>query len=223
MKKTLAAFGVLTGLMTAGAAAHAGVFGEIGTTGAGAHVDIPLRPDLSARVGMGQLSYSYKGGARDLDFDFRLHGKTYDVLLDWYPSKDSSFHLTTGLAYNGNTISGRARSNAAGGYTIQGNTYQAGSVGSIDSRMDFNKIAPYLGIGWGRPSETDKGWRFSTDVGVLFQGRPKTSLTSSGCSAGTVACNQLAADLARENGALGHEAGKLKLYPVLRIGISYKF
>jgi hypothetical protein len=204
--------------------AHAEVFGEIGTTGAGLHVAVPLASDFGVRLGMGQqLGYSYKGGTRDLDFDFRLKGKTYDALLDWYPSKDGTFRVTAGVAYNGNSIAGSARANSAGSYAIQGNTYNAASAGSIDSRIDFKKMAPYLGIGWGRSVEKDKGWSFSSDIGVMFQGSPRTSLTSSGCTAGAAVCNQLASDIGRENAALSQEANKLKLYPVLRIGVSYKF
>lgn len=224
MKKTVTAIGLFTALITTVATpAYAGVFGEIGTTGAGARVAIPVHSDFDVRFGMGKLDYSYKGSTNDLTYDYRVKGKSYDALLDWFPSKDSAFHVTAGLAYNGNSIGGRARASQAGTYAIQGNTYNAASVGSINSRIDFKKAAPYLGIGWGRSSATDKGWAFSSDVGVLFQGSPKSSLTSTGCTAEAATCNQFATDIAKENAALSRDANKLKLYPVLRIGVSYKF
>ena len=43
--------------------------------------------------------------------------------------------------------------------------------------MTFNKVAPYLGIGWGNPVQNGKGWGMISDIGVLFQGSPKTTLT----------------------------------------------
>lgn len=213
------------GLLAAatGAPAHAGLVGEIGTTGAGAHVSVPVGPAMHVRLGTGRLGYTYKGSVNELDFDFKLKGKTYDVLVDWHPMENSLFRLTGGLAYNGNVIDGRARTGADGTYRIGGNRYSAATVGSIDSRVDFNKAAPYLGIGWGRPSSDEKGWSFSSDIGVLFQGPPKSTLTSSGCRAEAAACTQLATDLARENAELDRKADKLKFYPVLRVGIGYKF
>jgi hypothetical protein len=224
VKKTLAALGVIAATFAAAnARADIGVAGEVGTTGFGFHATIPLTPNLNARLGLGYLGYSYSGRTSDMDYDLNLKAKTYDALLDWYPQKDSSFRITTGLAYNGNRIDVQGRSNASGRYTIQGNTYDATSFGKVTGKVDFNKVAPYLGIGWGRPSQKDKGWSFATDIGVLFQGSPKTTLTNSGCTASAAMCNQFANDVAKENAALRDEVGKLKLYPVLRVGINYKF
>lgn len=227
VKKTFAMMGLATGLMaaalTATTAAHAqvGVVGEVGTTGVGGHMVIPLRPNLHARLGMNYLSYSYSGSTRDLDYDLSMKAKTYDALLDWYPNERSSFHVTAGLAYNGNKIDAQARPNGSGNYTVNGNTYSAAAAGKITGQVDFGKIAPYLGVGWSKAA--DKGWSYSTDVGMLFQGSPHTSLNSSGCTAGAAACNQLASDVAKENARLSDEVSRFKVYPVLRIGVSYKF
>lgn len=233
LKTGLAAFGLIASLMAAAGAQadpadvgkldDVGVAGAVGTTGIGFHTTIPLRPNLNARLGMGYLGYTYSGRTRDMDYDLKLTANTYDALLDWYPSKDSAFRLTTGLSYNGNKIDVHARPNASGAYTIQGRSYDAASVGKVNGNVDFNKIAPYLGIGWGRPSTKEKGWSFSTDVGVMLQGAPKTSLSSSGCTASESVCREFSNDVARENAALRDEVNKFKVYPVLRVGISYKF
>jgi hypothetical protein len=225
LKKTWAAFGLITaGLMTTTATrAEIGVAGEVGTTGVGAHASMPLRPDLNLRVGLGYLDYAYSGSTRDMHYGLNLKTNTYDALLDWYPDKGSSFHLTAGLAYNANKIDVQARPNAAGNYTMSGNTYNADSVGKVSGKVSFNKLAPYLGVGWGRPSQKEKGWSVATDIGLLFQGSAHTSLSSSGCTAGAAVCNQVASDVARENSALRDEVNRFKVYPVLRIGVSYKF
>ncbi len=223
-KKTVAAFAAIAiSLGAVNAHADVDIAGQVGTTGVGFHATMPIKPNLNARVGLGYLGYTYSGRTSDLDYDLKLTAKTYDALLDWYPRDDSKFRITTGLSYNGNKIDVRGRSNAVGSYTIQGNTYNAASFGNVTGKVDFNKVAPYLGIGWGRPSVKDKGWSFSTDLGVLFQGSPKSSLTHSGCTAPAAMCNQFSSDLAKENAALRAEVGKFKAYPVLRVGISYKF
>lgn len=213
---------IAAGLLAAhSAGAGVTVIGEVGTTGIGAHAAVPLNDNFNLRFGMGYLDYSYHGTKRDLDYNLSLHAKTYDALLDWYPRADNSFRITAGFAYNGNKIDATARPNAAGNYVVNGNAYDAATAGKVTGKVDYGKLAPYLGIGWSR--KVDKGWSYSTDLGMMFQGSPNSSLTSSGCTAPAAACNQFANELARENTALRDEAGRFKIYPVLRIGLSYKF
>jgi len=225
VKKTLAAiaFAGLTVSAFAQSPSDVDITGSVGTTGIGAHATFPISPSINARLGLGYLGYSYKGSTRDMQYDLDLKANTYDALIDWYPEKGSAFRITGGVAYNGNQITVHAKPDTAGSYAIQGNVYNAAGVGSVTGKVDFNKFAPYLGIGWGRNLKDEKGWSFSTDLGVLFQGAPKTSLTASGCTAGAAVCNQFASDVARENQELSRELRKFRVYPVLRIGVSYKF
>jgi hypothetical protein len=229
VKRTLAAIAlaILTLGLTSTALAQSqsgiGLTGSVGTTGVGAHATFPITPSVNARLGMGYLGYNYRGTANGMKYDLDLSAKTYDALLDWYPKKGSSFRVTGGITYNGNPITVRAQPDAAGAYAIQGNLYDVASVGQVNGKVNFNKLQPYLGIGWGRNLNDEKGWSFSTDIGVRFQGSPKTSLSASGCVVAAAVCNQLASDVARENSTLADDMRKFKVYPVLRVGLSYKF
>jgi hypothetical protein len=224
VKKFVAACGLIMSATTAiAASAQTGVSGDVGTTGIGFHVNVPLRPQLAARIGMGYLDYSHSGSTGSLDYDLGLKARTYDVLLDWYPIEHNRFRVSAGVVYNGSQIDVQAKPNAAGNYVLQGNAYSAASVGKVTGKADFGKVAPYLGLGWGKSSGSDHGWSVTTDLGVMLQGSPNTSLSNSGCNAGTTACNQFASDLAKENVALSNEVSRYKVYPVLRIGFSYKF
>lgn len=224
MKTTLAAIaaaGLLAGL--AGAAhADIGITGEVGTTGIGGHASLPLNPQLNLRVGFGRLGYSYSGHTDSVDYDLSLKGRTYDALLDWYPTAGASFRVTAGIVYNGNKIDVRAKPGATGNYTLQGNVYSAADVGQVTGKVDFGKLAPYLGVGWST-GQKEKGWSVSSDVGLMFQGSPRTTLGNSGCNAGAAVCDRFQADVQREAAALNSEVGKFKAYPVLRIGLNYKF
>lgn len=202
--------------------AQVGVSGELGSTGIGTHATIPLTPSLNLRLGVNYLRYTHRGSTSDLDYDFKLKANTYDALLDWHPVKNSAFRLTAGLAYNGNRIDVHGHSNGAGTYTLQGHTYSAADVGTVDGDVSFRKTAPYLGIGWGNAAKPT-GWNFSVDVGVLFQGSPTTTLANHGCSAPGAVCTQFATDIARERQSLHDEANRLRTYPVVRIGFSRAF
>lgn len=207
--------------------AHAdvGLTPEVGTTGAGFHVDVPVRPNLSARFGTSYLAHSTHRGTSSLEYDLKREFKTVDALLDWYPVTDNGFRLSGGLVYKSDKSDVLARPNNDGSYTIQGNAYNAASTGRIEGKIADRKIAPYVGVGWGKAATGTRkgGWSFSADLGVLLQGAPHASLTSSGCTSPTAPCSQLASDLAKESKALVNETGKYKAYPVLRIGLRYQF
>ncbi|MFC5475364.1 hypothetical protein [Paraherbaspirillum soli] len=224
MKKTIAAFGLIAAWFAAGAA-HAsdvGITADLGTTGMGFHVTVPVQSSLNARFGLNYLSYSYDGSTSDLDYKFKLNLNTFDALLDWFPM-DNGFRISSGLVYNNNKITANAKPNQIGTYTINGNTYSAANAGQVDGKIDFRKIAPYVGIGWGNAVAKDKGWGFSSDLGVLFQGGARTSLNNSGCTADAATCARLASDVNAENVTLQDKVHNYKAYPVLRVGVSYRF
>jgi hypothetical protein len=193
---------------------------DLGTTGLGLHLTTPLAAKLNGRIGLNIANTSYEGSTSDMDYDFKLKLKTVDALLDYHPF-DSSFRLTGGVVYNGNKIDARAKP-SGGTYTINNVPYNAATVGDLSSKIDFRKAAPYLGIGWGNAVK-QAGWSFGTDLGVMFQGTPKTQLASTNCTALPILCSRLASDVAAENVKLGEEVKDFKLYPVIRVGVSYRF
>lgn len=210
--------------LSALATAHAdtGITASVGTTGAGLHISTPVAAALNARVGINGLSISRDGNTSNVDYDYKLKMATIDALLDYFPM-GGAFRVTAGLAYNGNKIDVHGRPKSSGTYTLNGNVYPAAAVGSLNGKVDFNKVAPYLGIGWGNAVAADKGWGFSTDIGVLFQGSPNASLSNTGCTALAAVCSRIATDVAAEERSLKDDTDSFKAYPVLRVGVSYKF
>jgi hypothetical protein len=221
MNKGFIAVGLAAGFFAAGVAqAEVAVTGSLGTTGLGVHLSVPVQPNVNARFGVNAMNYSYSGNTSNVDYDFKLKLQTFDALLDWFPA-GGGFRVSGGAVYNGNKVNATAKSNSTGTYTFNGRTYRATDAGTVNGRIDFRKMAPYLGIGWGNALAKDKGWGFSADLGVLFQGSPRTSLTSSGCTLPD--CSRLQSDIAAENQKLKDEVDSFNAYPVIRIGVSYKF
>jgi len=208
-------------LCAAQAQAQSALSGDLGTTGVGVHLSLPVQGNLNARFGVNYLNYSYNSHTTDVDYDFKLKLRTFDALLDFFPM-DGGFRLSAGLVYNGNKIDAHGKPNSNGSYTINGNTYLASTAGTIDGKIDFRKAAPYLGIGWGNPVK-QAGWGISGDLGVLLQGSPSTSLLNTDCTAPAPICTRLAGDVATENATLADKAHDFKAYPVLRVGASYRF
>jgi hypothetical protein len=222
MKKTYLALALIAGFSCAANAADYGVTADIGTTGIGLHVSYPIQSNLNARVGFNYLNYDYSGSSSQADYNFKMKLQTFDVLADYFPL-DNGFRVTGGLVYNGNSIDASMTPKAGNSYVVNGNTYNASQAGSINGSVDFNKIAPYLGIGWGNAVAKNKGWGFSADLGVMFQGSPNTNLSNSGCTASAAICSQLASDIAVEKKNLNDKVNDYNIYPVVRVGASYHF
>ena len=222
MTKTLLALALIAGFSCAANAADIGLTASIGTTGAGLHASYPIESNLNARVGFNYLNYDYSGTASNADYNFKMKLRTFDVLADWFPM-DNGFRVSGGLVYDGNKIDVDMKAKDGAQYVINGTSYSAAQAGTVNGSVDFKKIAPYLGIGWGNAVAKEKGWGFSADLGVMFQGSPKSTLTNSGCQASAALCTQLASDVAAERVNLDNKLNDYKSYPVLRVGASYRF
>jgi hypothetical protein len=134
-------------------------------------------------------------------------------LADWYPFS-GSFRTTGGVLYDNNKFTLTALA-GPGGFTVGSTTYTG--ISSVQGTVAFNKVAPYFGIGWGNPVANGKGWGMFSDIGVMFQGKPKTELTFTCTSCPT------ASDIAAENAKLQDDLKNLQWWPVASIGISYQW
>lgn len=198
------------------------VTGKIGTLGAGAELNMGISESVTSRIGFNSFTYNYNANSNQVNYDFKLRLQTVSALADWYPFS-GSFRASGGLLYNNNKVSYGAKP-TGGTYTIGPNIYNAADVGSLQGEMAFNKVAPYIGIGWGNPVAKNKGWGMTSDIGVLFQGSPKTSLTATCGPALTGApCTQLQTDAATENTKLQSDLSNFKFWPVISVGISYQW
>jgi hypothetical protein len=215
---------VALALLAAGAAnAQVGATADIGTTGVGVHVVVPLTTQLNGRFGANYLKHDFDKTSDGVDYNLKGKLQTFDILVDWYLSEGGSFHLTGGAVYNGNKFDVRGKPNGNGTFNINGNPYTASDVGILTGRIDFRKAAPYLGIGWGNAAAQSGGWSVTTDLGVFYQGSPNVQLAVTGCTVSSTVCNRLAQDVEAARKQLGDDTSSFKIYPVARIGIGYRF
>jgi len=141
-------------------------------------------------------------------------------LLDWSPL--GPFRITAGIvgANNKLNVTGVPTD---GTVTINGATYQASDVGNLSGTVKpANRVAPYLGFGYGNVAGA--GVNFYFDIGVMFQGSPKSTLTANcGPTLNAGQCAQLQTNVAAEQQMLDDKLSKYKYYPVASIGISIGF
>ena len=220
-KHTALAAAVL--LACTAAQAQVGVTADLGTTGAGAHVVIPMETYLNARLGANYFTHDFSKRSGGIDYDIKGKLQTVDLMFDWYLNEGAPMRFTAGVLYNGNTFDAHAKPGGNGAYTLNGHSYTAADVGVLSGVLDYRKAAPYVGIGWGNALKPVKGWNIGADLGVFYQGNPNVQLASIGCTTSQTVCKTLAADVAAERQQLRDDMNSLKFYPVARVSIGYTF
>jgi hypothetical protein len=197
-----------------------GVTTRVGTLGIGVDVNKSLTPQLSGRVGFNFGNVGFNRTDSGINYDSQLNFSSVQLFGDYYPFSSSSFRVTGGLVAQNNrfAVTGKPSNNST--YTIAGNSYSVNDVGTLSGEYKYgNSIAPYLGIGIGKSS--NEGLGFNADLGVMFTGSPKVSLTASNATFNNNPITRAQLDnQARqtENDLRGFNA-----YPVLSIGLSYGF
>lgn len=210
MRHIVAGMGLLIAVAAPAAVAEVGLGIKAGTLGVGVEGTFALAGGLNLRAGVNNYTYGYSDSASDINYDIDLELESYALLLDWHPFS-GTFKLTAGLLSNKNHVVMRAT--PAGPVTIGGNTQNAGT---LRGEVNFKKTAPYAGLGWGNAAGKTRGFGFSAELGVLFQGAPDVTLTSS-----NPAVPQ--SDLDAEAREIENDLDDLKAYPVISFGFSYQF
>jgi|SRR6185295_16092670 len=218
---------VLWVLLVLPARAEVAIAGKAGTLGGGVELTIGLSRQLNARLGANAYNYSDRREASDIEYDGEAKLRTGTALLDWHPG-GRGFRLTGGVVYNDTSIEGSSLPPASGIYNIGGVPVPAALVGTLDAKADFDPVVPYAGLGWGNAVAANKRVGFFIDLGVIFQGKADVTLTpiipaNSPINTTPGAREALDILLRREEQDLEDQAADYDLYPVVAIGLSYRF
>ncbi len=213
----LSAIFVFTGPVRAGTGDMAlGI--KMGTLGVGAEMTFGLLPHLNARVGINGFSYGYSTTVEEIDYDFDLNLFSGSLLADWH-FLGGAFRLTGGIVLNQNGLDLKANT-ARDRYIIDDIAYSVNDVGRLRGTIDFNTISPYLGIGWGNAVGENSRLSFFIDLGLLFQGSPQADLDVTGPIGSDP---EFQRHLRNEEKEIEDETDKYTVYPVIAIGVAFKF
>lgn len=188
-----------------------------------AGIGVPLNDQFSLRASLGHTQPGDHTKHVNASPDFRAHpdaSNTVSLIADWFPVSGSGLRLSAGARYgsgNGENLVGL--SGAQGVYTLSGHTYSLTEAGSLNGRVQYNKLEPYLGVGWESAPANKPGWRFIGDVGVNLQTGAKVSLSSS-AGAGDTTLQQ---DIAAARQQLARDCGGTHWRLGATIGVAYSF
>jgi len=189
------------------------------TAGFGGEATTAITDWLAVRVGINYFTYSYSGTKSNVDYDFDLDLLNGPILLDWHPFK-GAFRISGGVLINGNELNAKGKPVASGTFDLNGTTYTAAQVGNLEGKIDFNSVAPYLGLGVDTSFGKERGFGFVFELGAFYQGSPDVTFSASGPIATNAAFIH---DLKQEEADLQSAIDFFKVYPVLAVGVNYRF
>lgn len=229
MHKVLSVIAVSLGLASIAMPARADVAVGVGvgTLGYGVHVATSMTDFVAIRFnanfgemdvpGAELIGDTFGGIEYDVDASFG----TYGLIADFHPLALSpvggGFVLSGGVYYNNNEFdfTGTPTTDV----TIGGETFAAGS-GRIIGNMSFDSSwAPYVGLGYDGTFQGFVPVSFFFTAGVLFQGSPSVSLTTTNDTFNGAFGDQLAAEAAQ----IEDDASSFEYYPVISMGVTVSF
>ncbi|WP_304350795.1 hypothetical protein [Comamonas testosteroni] len=211
MKKitTLAAI-VATSIALFGASTASAqtVYGQVGTTGVtlgyAQHFDkFNLRGDVNF------FNYSHNLNTSGINYDAKLKFSNVGLFADYYPiSAVSQFRVTGGFFVGNDKIT--ARGHAGADSDIPDGEWATGRIKSKSFR-------PYIGVGWGYGNQS-KGLSFTADLGASY-GKFRTDYEVSPGLQDYWGDDRVQ----QERRDLDNKIGDYKWYPVIRVGLAYRF
>lgn len=185
---------------------------EFGTTGLGGSFSWRFADHFGVRAGFDYFEYSDSGLAiKDLNYDAKLRIMSEPLTLDIYPWKEHSFHISVGLQFNQNRLTGTAQDS--------GTIIPPETLGTLSLEVEQQPVNPYLSIG-GNFFYFDRAhhWALGGELGVAYTGDPQVSLTRSGPPSPV-----LDAALLYEKQQVEDYADKFRWWPVAKLMVTYSF
>jgi hypothetical protein len=210
---------------------------SVGTLGTGIEVATPLSRRTNLRVDGYFFNYSRDLTQDGISYNANLHLRDVRASYDFFPFH-GGFRLSGGVAvYN--------QLNVAAGTTVPpSNTIKLNDVDYYSSKTDplhgnatisfAHKVAPTLSFGWGNAiPRSGRHFAFPVELGVAFAGTPdfKLNMAGSACSARNdpSTCEVVTVDssfesnLNAERKKINDDIKPLRFYPILNLGVTYRF
>jgi hypothetical protein len=211
---------VLVSFFMVGAARAEGVAlgARAGTTGLGLEGVVGLGPKVNFRLGYNQGELDYSRDEDDIEYDVNLSLQSVSGLLDWHPA-GGGFRFSAGAFYNGNEADGTARPTEP--KQIGDVVFTPEQIGTLRATVDFPTWAGYVGFGFGNAVSKDGRWTVLFDIGLMFHSSPDFALTSDGTLSDNAYFQQ---ELKKEEQEIDDDVvSKIRYYPVITLGLAYRF
>lgn len=215
---------------------------NVGTLGAGISIGYEFNKYFKTRLRAAYLGYDYSDTWSDVDMTVDFSGNNGGIMFDYHPF-GGTFRLTAGLTISDLAIQAKGSLNSDGpnydgcyhnfgGYDFKVNNTTSAK---IEGEYKWNRVQPYLGIGWSSDGEGDASFYFTCDIGINFIGSADFETSYSGASVSYKPTgapdsqykaleNSVLHDAIKKEGKDFFEiADDICIYPVIQLGVGYRF
>lgn len=208
-----------------------------GTLGIGAGVGYQVSERVRLRLRGAYLNYDRKEQWGSMDSRIQIHGNNAGMLIDFFPFGER-FYISAGLNLCESQAEYRAQFRQKAGMQnmvhFGGRDYKVteGDYASISGDYRWNKLQPYIGIGY-QDYVFDRPWlMYSIDMGICYMGQGDMSVQASGglksrdpetCQWKPISPGELEQGIRQEGKDFFELADSLRFYPVLQMSISAVF
>lgn len=208
----------LSTLSAQGNTSDVGIGLSAGTMGIGVSLSKLLVSHVGLRVQGNFFNLTLNGhNTSDVTYDAKLKVQSFSGLLDLYPGARGAFRLSVGVVTDPAKVTGTGVA-TGGDFTLNGHTYTASQVGTLSATGQFPSVLPYVGIGFGTAASKNGGLSLTFDLGIAI-GKPSINLTATGAANNAALQSDLNAQAAKTQTDLNKVPG----YPVIAVGLMYRF
>ena len=207
---------------------------KLSSLGAGIEAATAVTRRINLRGGFNAFNYSRGFNKDGITYRPQLSLRSAEAHFDVFPF-GGGFHLSPSLlVYNGNQVTASALVPGGQTFTLGNNSFLSDPADPVTGKgkLDFIKVAPSLLFGYGNlVPRTARHFTYNFEMGVVFEGAPRTSLnlTGTACDPSGTVCRNAATDptiqssIQSELVKIKNSLSPLKYYPVISFGFGYKF
>lgn len=225
---TLSALTMACGIVTSATAdaleeSNHSVGASINSFGLGASYTYKFRDNLHLRATLhGISSDDAEAEFSGIDYDGEVDSVAAGILLDWYPSTRGwkrKLFISGGLMYVHTEFEGTAQAGLGESINVGGVQVNPGDIQSLDLKIKNEpQTVPYLGIGWNSKGNSEPGFAFVSEIGLIYLDDPDVTLAANDPD-GVLSPTNLAA----ERRAIIDDGADGGLSAFLSLGVSYHF
>jgi hypothetical protein len=172
MRRPAAAVALACALAALPAAARADAFSavsvglHVSTIGDGISLEKPFLYDFSLRLETDWQSVTRQTHYTNTPFTSTLHANDVAVLGDFRPY-GGRWRISGGMLFGNDAVTNVARLGTSGSAQVGNNVYPSAGIGTLTSRVAFNRPALYAGVGTG--TGLIRGLALTVDGGILVR------------------------------------------------------
>lgn len=194
------------------------ITGGVGTMGGVVEGQFQVNDYFQLRVGANYLAFDQTIDVDEISYDGELDFSGLGAFVDLHPF-GGSFFITGGAYAGGKSIDLAASSTVP--VEIGGVIFTPAEYGRLEGDVSFDDVAPFVGLGFDTTFEGNGNWGVSILAGAAVFGSGDVTLEAVG---GTLSNDPaLQAQLDQEIQDIEEEIEDYELWPVVQVGLSYRF